>query len=230
MWPQIACPNRSKVALVAFVWLFYTVRFQMFPQRAWIWKGKVTLVAFVLTFLYCPLSNVFSKSLDLNRQSHIGCICSNFSIVRFQMCAQIAWPNIGYTCLFDFSPLCIFKCFLKELGFEKAAHLGEMVAGQAEPVHQSKRLEIAGQISCILSPQDRSVVRDDQIFWILGPRSSTQLVAWFAAPASSLHHRIRRRGRQRQGRYPQRGWEPSSSYCPPPPSPSPAPSSPAGSG
>ena len=118
----------------------------------------------LLTFLHCAFSNVSSKSLDLNRQSHIGCICSNFSIVRFQMCAQIAWPNIGYTCLFDFSPLCVFKCFLKELGSEKAAHLGEVVAGQAEPVHQSKRLEIAGQISCILSPQDRSVVRDDQIF------------------------------------------------------------------
>ena len=117
-----------------------------------------------LTFFHCAISYVSSKSLDLNRQSHIGCICSNFSIVRFQMCAQIAWPNIGYTCLFDFSPLCVFKCFLKELGSEKAAHLGEVVAGQAEPVHQNKHLEIAGQISCILSPQDRSVVRDDQIF------------------------------------------------------------------
>ena len=61
--------------------------------------------------------------MDLKRQSHIGCICSNFSTVRFQMCPQIACPNIckvTSVAFFDFSTLCVFKCFLKELGSEKA--------------------------------------------------------------------------------------------------------------
>ena len=50
MLPHIACMRRYVVALVAFVWLFSTVRFQMCPQRAWIRAGKVTLVAFVCLF------------------------------------------------------------------------------------------------------------------------------------------------------------------------------------
>ena len=38
---------RSKVALVAFVWLFSTVCFQMSPQIACLGRSKVTLVAFL---------------------------------------------------------------------------------------------------------------------------------------------------------------------------------------
>ena len=44
-WP--ACSLRGyKVTLVAFVWFFSTVRFQMFTQRAWVSAGKVTQAAF----------------------------------------------------------------------------------------------------------------------------------------------------------------------------------------
>ena len=47
MSPQIACPRGCIVALVAFVWFFSTVRFQMCPQSTCIRGCKVTLVAFV---------------------------------------------------------------------------------------------------------------------------------------------------------------------------------------
>ena len=47
MSPQMACPRRSIVTLVAFVWLFSTVRFQMCPQITYPRRGIVTLVAFV---------------------------------------------------------------------------------------------------------------------------------------------------------------------------------------
>ena len=50
MCPQIACPRRGIVTLVAFVWLFSTVHFQMCPKIAWIRAGKVTLVVFVQLF------------------------------------------------------------------------------------------------------------------------------------------------------------------------------------
>ena len=48
--PQIACPRESKVTLVAFVQLFSSVCFHVSPQMAWPWGCKVTLVAFVSLF------------------------------------------------------------------------------------------------------------------------------------------------------------------------------------
>jgi len=92
MCPQIACPNmQSHVSSIFF------------------------------TFLHCAFSNVSSNSLDLNRKSHIGCICLNFSTVRFQMWPQIACQNIckvTSVAFFTFLQcwLCVFKCFLKKLG------------------------------------------------------------------------------------------------------------------
>ena len=43
---QITFLSRCKVTLVAFVWFFSTVRFQMFTERAWVSAGKVTQDAF----------------------------------------------------------------------------------------------------------------------------------------------------------------------------------------
>ena len=45
--PKVTLSGEGKVTLVAFVWLFSTVRFQMCPQIACLRRGKVTLVAFV---------------------------------------------------------------------------------------------------------------------------------------------------------------------------------------
>ena len=44
MSPQIACPRRGIVTLVAFVWLFSTVRFQMSPQTAFMRRCKITFM------------------------------------------------------------------------------------------------------------------------------------------------------------------------------------------
>ena len=44
---QMACLRRCKVTLVAFVWLFSTVLFQMCPQMACMGRCIVTLVAFI---------------------------------------------------------------------------------------------------------------------------------------------------------------------------------------
>ena len=62
MYLQSACLNRCKVALVAFVWLFSAMDFQMSLQVACIRGCIITLVAFVWIF----------------------------STVHFQMCPQMA--------------------------------------------------------------------------------------------------------------------------------------------
>ena len=54
--PSIACLNGCKVALVAFVWLFSTVRFQMSPQIACPRGCKVALAAFFC--LFCGKSHI----------------------------------------------------------------------------------------------------------------------------------------------------------------------------
>ena len=50
MSPQVACTRRGIITLVAFVWLFSTVHFQMSPQIACLRGWKLTLVAFVWLF------------------------------------------------------------------------------------------------------------------------------------------------------------------------------------
>ena len=56
--PQIVCPNRCKVAFIAFV-CFSQVTFQMCPQVVCLYRCKVALVAFVrffsrVSFQMCP--------------------------------------------------------------------------------------------------------------------------------------------------------------------------------
>ena len=50
MSPQVACTRRGIITLVAFVWLFSTVHFQMSPQIACLRGWKLTLVAFLWLF------------------------------------------------------------------------------------------------------------------------------------------------------------------------------------
>ena len=52
MCPRIACPRWCKITLVAFVWLFSTVCFQMSPQIACLRWGIVALVALVWLFSF----------------------------------------------------------------------------------------------------------------------------------------------------------------------------------
>ena len=74
------------ITMVAFVWLFSAMCFQMFPQiacpggcilhclRGWI----VTLAGFVCFFLHCGFLNVSSNHLHKRMQSHSGYICLTF--------------------------------------------------------------------------------------------------------------------------------------------------------
>ena len=69
--PQIAFPRGCVVTLVAFVWLFSSVCFQMSFQSAWLRGCKVTLVA-----LICLFSNAIP--------SHWNCTIS-FLLNQFQV-------------------------------------------------------------------------------------------------------------------------------------------------
>ena len=95
MYPQIACLWGRKVTLVAFVWLFSTVRFQMYPQLP-AWDGGNSHWLHLLGF--SPLC-VFK--------------CLHKELVSEQ--AKSHWLH-----LFDFSPLCVFKCVLKASAREDA--------------------------------------------------------------------------------------------------------------
>ena len=55
MSPQMACPRWCIVTLVAFIWPFSTVCFQMIPQIACVWWCKLTLVALVWTLILACL-------------------------------------------------------------------------------------------------------------------------------------------------------------------------------
>ena len=76
------------VTLVAFVWLFSTVRSQMSPQIACSRECRNTLVAFVWLFSTVCFKCVLKLPAWTDAKSH--------------------WLH-----LFDFSPLCVFKCVLK---------------------------------------------------------------------------------------------------------------------
>ena len=118
----MVCTRGGIVALVAFVWLFSTVRFQMCPQIAWIRAGKVTLAAFV--WLFSTVRYQMCPQIACQRRGIVTLVAFVwlFSTVRFQMCPQIACPRRGIIRLhlFGLSPLCVLKCLLKDLGSEQA--------------------------------------------------------------------------------------------------------------
>ena len=102
MCPQIACLRGCIVTLVAFVWLFSIVYFQVCPQIAWVRRSEITLVAFV----------------------------GFFSTVCYQMCPQIACLNRGkvtqaaFVCLFSTVPfqmspqtVCLRGCIVTLVAF-----------------------------------------------------------------------------------------------------------------
>ena len=117
MLNQRAWIGAGKVTLVAFVWLFSTVRFQMCPQMAGIGSCIITLVAFVRLFS--------TVCFQMSPQSACirGCIVTLvafvrlFSTVHFQMSPQMACPwgcivtLVAFVWLFStvfFKFLCIY--------------------------------------------------------------------------------------------------------------------------
>ena len=83
MCPQAACIRGCKVTLVAFVWLFSTVRFQMRLQTACLRRCIVTLVAFV--WLFCTVCF----------QMYLQIACPTGCIITL---AAIIWPD-AFLCL-----------------------------------------------------------------------------------------------------------------------------------
>ena len=84
---------------------------QMSPQMTRLKGCIIRLVA----FLQCEFSNVSSNDLLEKRHSHIGYICLIFLHCAFSNVFSNHLPEAKshWIHLLDFSPLCIFKCFLK---------------------------------------------------------------------------------------------------------------------
>ena len=73
MFPQIACPRRGIVTLIAFVWLFSTVRSEIHPQMAWSVKRMHSHIASNLFVVSPPfIFNLSSNCLPQKRHSCIG--------------------------------------------------------------------------------------------------------------------------------------------------------------
>ena len=163
------------VTLVAFVWLFLTVRFQMFTQRAWISAGKVTQAAFfsysppcifkslvkspawkkayshrlhLFGILHCVFSNVCSKCLNKMIQSCIVCICWTFSSVCVQMSPQIACLREGIFTLVAFIPFLVTVCC--QMFVQNACTRGNKVALAAFVwLFPSVRFQMGSQNACM---------------------------------------------------------------------------------
>ena len=93
MCSQNICPRGCKVTLVAFIWLFSTVFYQMCPQTVCPRGCIVTLVAFVWLFSIVCVSNVSSNYLPERMHSHIGCICLAF--------LHCAFSNVSLNCIYQ---------------------------------------------------------------------------------------------------------------------------------
>ena len=112
---QIACMGRCEVTLIAFVWLFSTVRLQMCPQIVFTIACIVTLVAFV--WFFSRIFKCFLKSPACeDTKSHwlhlfnFSPLCVFKCLLKSPDCKDAKSHRLH---LFDFSPLCIFKWVLK---------------------------------------------------------------------------------------------------------------------
>ena len=84
MCPQMACTRRSVVTMVAFVWLFSTVHFEMCPQNICMKGCKVTLVAFLA---------VHNSSIgDLVTHSVSQSVSQSLLLLSLQSDPRDLWP------------------------------------------------------------------------------------------------------------------------------------------
>ena len=118
MSPQIACIVRSILTLVAFLWLFSTVCFQMCPQFTYPRGCIVTLVAFVWLFstvLFQMSPQMASMRRGIVTLIALGWFCNIVFLIHkvFYIYICYAWYIICSFHFFGFSPLCAFKCLLK---------------------------------------------------------------------------------------------------------------------
>ena len=105
MCPQISCFRRCKVTLIAFVWLFSTVCFQMWLQSPSMCRCKVTLVAFIwlvstVHFQMCPQATF-----------HRGCILTLVALVwTFSFIICVCQGNVYI--ISTFTEIIIFKILI----------------------------------------------------------------------------------------------------------------------
>ena len=87
---QLACTNGCIATLVAFIWLFSTMCFQMSLQIAWLTGCKVTLVAFVWLFSTVDFQMCFQGACITGFKITLVAFVWLFSTVGSQMSPQMA--------------------------------------------------------------------------------------------------------------------------------------------
>ena len=114
---QIVCPRWCKVTLIALVWFFPTLCFQMCPQVTCLRKCRIALVAFVWLF------STMGSQMFLKITCVRGCIITLiafvwfFSTVGFQMFLQMACP---YWCK---AALVAFVWLFSTVGFQMSPQI-----------------------------------------------------------------------------------------------------------
>ena len=108
---QSACIRGCKITLVAFVWLFSTVRFQMSPQIACLRRGIVTLLAFL--WLFSTVRFQMGPQIASLRRCIITQVAFVWllSTVYLQMFPQWTWIRVK-VCSW-----CLLTSFCKMLNF-----------------------------------------------------------------------------------------------------------------
>ena len=86
--PQVTCLRGCIFTLVAFVWLLSTVRFQMSPQSSCLSRHQLTLVAFVLLFSTMHLQMVSQSCYPRRRKVTLVALVFLVSTVRIHMVLQ----------------------------------------------------------------------------------------------------------------------------------------------
>ena len=111
------------VTLVAFIWPFSTVSFQMCPQSICIRGCKHTLIAICLTFLHCGLLHAPSKCLLAWMHCRIGYICLTFLRCWFL--------NVPSNCPYERK---LFVCRLSRIG-NTYSHLHYMMFQSIQTIY-----------------------------------------------------------------------------------------------
>ena len=100
--PEHPTWQRGHCALVAFVWLFATMRFRMFDQITCIWAGKVTMIAFywlgdiVISFLWFVYICIFETQIIIVLLFfHCQCVtCCSKGLLRTEFKIDVWSPII----------------------------------------------------------------------------------------------------------------------------------------
>ena len=93
MYPKVVWLRRWIVTLSAFLWLFFSVCFQMSPQNPCIRGIKITQVAYSFLIFNVCVSNVSSKCLHSKMQSRTDGICLAFLYCGFSNVSSNRLPE-----------------------------------------------------------------------------------------------------------------------------------------